>query len=206
MRHASKRAIRASIHAPAREATMATITPARPAIWFQSTPPHGRRHHGKHHVTRLCESFNPRLRTGGAPFLLSAFLLLSSFNPRLRTGGDASRASSCMRSQLFQSTPPHGRRRCFQWRSRLRLRVSIHASAREATISRLHTFPHRAGFNPRLRTGGDLTAAVVAHVLVVSIHASAREATLCPLSRWPCPSAFQSTPPHGRRPACLRAI
>ena len=184
MRHASKRAIRASIHAPAREATMATITPARPAIWFQSTPPHGRRHHGKHHVTRLCESFNPRLRTGG----------------------DASRASSCMRSQLFQSTPPHGRRRCFQWRSRLRLRVSIHASAREATISRLHTFPHRAGFNPRLRTGGDLTAAVVAHVLVVSIHASAREATLCPLSRWPCPSAFQSTPPHGRRPACLRAI
>ena len=177
MRHASKRAIRASIHAPAREATMATITPARPAIWFQSTPPHGRRHHGKHHVTRLCESFNPRLRTGGdktegdvgTPWSVSihasareatrnvwkSSTAMSCFNPRLRTGGDvASR----------REEEAHA---CFN----PRLRTGGDA-LRSAATPRTHWFqstpPHGRrrqrydfimtnirGFNPRLRTGGD---------------------------------------------------
>ena len=36
-------------------------------------------------------------------------------------------------------------------------RVSIHASAREATSVILPTFPDSGSFNPRLRTGGDVT-------------------------------------------------
>ncbi len=59
---------------------------------------------------------------------------------------------------LFQSTPPHGRRRRTELFATVDWRVSIHASAREAT------YLHGGGanvfdsFNPRLRTGGDLNS------------------------------------------------
>ena len=62
--------------------------------------------------------------------------------------------------------------------------VSIHASAREATR---HLLGH-----PRL--------------IGVSIHASAREATVISPLHSRSRSEFQSTPPHGRRPCCLRAL
>ena len=55
--------------------------------------------------------------------------------------------------------------------------ISIHASAKEATIisfSRLSLSKH---FNPRLREGGDHVGAVVDHEPPISIHASAKEAT-----------------------------
>ena len=54
--------------------------------------------------------------------------------------------------------------------------VSIHASAREATVQ----------------------TALTLYAKLVSIHASAREAT-CPFSCAPYRSTFQSTPPRGRR-------
>ena len=80
----------------------------------------------------------------------------------------------------FQSTPPHGRRRRRRRASLLPTRVSIHASAREATpmtpreVRRLafqSTPPHgrRRGFVDGV-SGSDR----------VSIHASAREATRAP--------------------------
>ena len=99
-------------------------------------------------------SFNPRLRTGGDHTRAARTALLPSFNPRLRTGGDADKQAA----------------------AKADLAVSIHASAREATVLSYLPF-----------------------VLVqVSIHASAREAT----SYVPTVTAFykfQSTPPHGRR-------
>ena len=125
---------------------------------------------------------------------------------------------------MFQSTPPHGRRLRREYASYAAVRVSIHASAREATPlsgaykedgvgfnPRLRTGgdrPHwpaygRPGrcFNPRLRTGGDsANYTQTSAFLQVSIHASAREATAGEVYRDEGPFEFQSTPPHGRRP------
>ena len=127
-----------------------------PGNWFQSTPPHGRRPH--------LERCGPRSWQG--------------FNPRLRTGGDDIRQGRFDGGAGFQSTPPHGRRR-----DPVDLRgepgpVSIHASAREATVVRLlgyallgefqSTPPHgRRRFHPGSHS----------RRWPVSIHASAREAT-----------------------------
>ena len=99
--------------------------------------------------------------------------------------------------------------------------VSIHASAREATVNGSFFVPLGSGFNPRLRTGGDLCLALRVICPPVSIHASAREATKAKgkeasrlrvsihasareATRYRLPSVqrapeFQSTPPHGRR-------
>ena len=140
-----------SIHASAREATRDAVhKPQRKG--FQSTPPRGRR-------------------------LLCCGIVESEnyFNPRLREGGDGSRQVGKTYGSLFQSTPPRGRRR----RSFLSIccnrSISIHASAREATVylsvSRaqfgisIHASAREAtqrvsprcirDFNPRLREGGD---------------------------------------------------
>ena len=77
------------------------------------------------------------------------------FNPRLRTGGDRRFPLAYRAPGRFQSTPPHGRRQfgfAYRW---LITGVSIHASAREATLPPLSVDTGVAGFNPRLRTGGD---------------------------------------------------
>ncbi len=55
--------------------------------------------------------------------------------------------------------------------------VSIHASAREATIALDQGLDAVRGFDPRLREGGDQSAQQSRHRHAVSIHASAREAT-----------------------------
>ena len=54
----------------------------------------------------------------------------------------------------FQSTPPLGRRHFFGNIVVFDIPISIHASAREATIFRCPT-PGHNHFNPRLREGGD---------------------------------------------------
>ena len=178
MRHASKRAIRASIHASAREATVLALESDLESEKFQSTPPHGRRRCPTAGM-RGCGSFQ-------------------STPPHGRRLPSALHGCGHMQ---FQSTPPHGRRPSRDW-------IQSAASS--------------AGFNPRLRTGGDgplfvgdtPRAGVSIHASAreatddwqsppryteVSIHASAREAThsrlLCRRGEY----QFQSTPPHGRR-------
>ncbi len=102
--------------------------------------------------------FNPRLREGGdlaQAGVPAAFT--PSFNPRLREGGDHIRLPSSKCPDGFQSTPPRGRRLGQSDRDTQKLFVSIHASAREATLRIV-----------KLLLIGD-----------VSIHASAREATIC---------------------------
>ena len=143
---------------------------------FQSTPPRGRRpafpffeaavrdisiHASAREATSrtfslrpISHDFNPRLREGGDRLPLAILLESCHFNPRLREGGDSCMPFSC-------GSVPY---------------ISIHASAREATI-----FPHilRGGWR-------------------ISIHASAREATCCEEYKENT-NPFQSTPPRGRR-------
>ena len=76
----------------------------------------------------------------------------------------------------FQSTRPRGTRRVWEWTTKHKDRVSIHASARDAT-------PVAVDF---LLADG------------VSIHASARDAT-APRCMTDVPMMFQSTRPRGTR-------
>ena len=144
---------------------------------FQSTPPHGRRRYvpfrliwdefvSIHASAREAtfnykplelfhESFNPRLRTGGDERGSVQVGGYTRFNPRLRTGGDKRQSAQKAKHGLFQSTPPHGRRRDAAAVARHSGRVSIHASAREATRNAGAGAPRTSRFNPRLRTGGD---------------------------------------------------
>ena len=145
---------------------------------FQSTPPHGRRRAAERHCGGVSQCFNPRLRTGGD------FLMVSVPLHQLK----------------FQSTPPHGRRQGIGRSATTAEVVSIHASAREATMPSaslasssfvsIHASAREATnpvallgctvacFNPRLRTGGDIEGmSWNGGILDVSIHASAREAT-----------------------------
>ena len=192
--------LKVSIHASAREAT-ATI-PRPPARFrrfnprlrtggdlcaractgcpcgFQSTPPHGRRPVNLRAQRRISRSFNPRLRTGGdaSRTALCGRITLVSIHASAReaTEGDTgaverggvsihasareatSHSSWLMSFVEFQSTPPHGRR----------LRPTVPGD------------PDSLSFNPRLRTGGDMSPRKTIQQLVhVSIHASAREAT-----------------------------
>ncbi len=138
---------------PPRGRRLIPLLSTRPLARFRSTPPRGRR------PSRTI----PACHTAGG------------FDPRLREGGDAVR-SVHQRRVWFRSTPPRGRRHraCgldvetggFDPRlreggdfgtsaSRRRRKVSIHASAREATLG----------------------VPVNIQLIDVSIHASAREAT-----------------------------
>ena len=59
------------------------------------------------------------------------------------------------------------------------LRISIHASAKEATLSRKSVVLLYTDFNPRLREGGDGEAPFfILCDEIISIHASAKEATV----------------------------
>ena len=120
--------------------------------------------------------FNPRLREGGdikthssdpifcisihasakeatSPLLRYVYNQYD-FNPRLREGGDVIFINQ-IRDKIFQSTPPRRRRRGridIMDYSRV---ISIHASAKEATMRRLFHNQDILDFNPRLREGGD---------------------------------------------------
>ena len=84
------------------------------------------------------------------------------------------------RGRQFQSTHPHGVRQSGLWLLLVNLRVSIHAPTRGATILYVHT----------------------SQLLWVSIHAPTRGATPMALSSSDN-DGFQSTHPHGVRPAWI---
>ncbi len=231
-----------SIHASAREATTRSATPSRAAT-FQSTPPRGRRPDFPDAARRYLEfqSTPPRGRRPGR-HRRGLRARAVSIHASAREATQPADAVVGARGG-FQSTPPRGRRPSWSTRpsrssSRFnpRLRaggdvagrdgyqppgdVSIHASAREATIrTRECSAPwlfqstpprgrrrpgtsracRRRSFNPRLRAGGDARDEPTPTDAPVSIHASAREATV-PVQHAGVPSLFQSTPPRGRRP------
>ncbi len=167
---------------------------------FQSTPPHG-----------------------GRPAAGRRGEFTGRFQSTPPHGGRPGDHGSLAYAAWFQSTPPHGGRRPGQGPHRVREGVSIHAPARGATCPRpagsrhlpvsIHA-PARGAtrpacpavarprcFNPRPRTGGATIDGVLRRqVRQVSIHAPARGATR-PMTLTGRPSSFQSTPPHGGRPA-----
>ena len=77
----------------------------------------------------------------------------------------------------FQSTPPRRRRRYFSCDRRPLDRISIHASAKEATAVAFTKTSIDSDFNPRLREGGDAPKPHLGYGIIISIHASAKEAT-----------------------------
>ena len=148
----------------------------------------------------MCIDFNPRLREGGDIICIVGNSCIVNFNPRLREGGD----------KIDILFPPH--KRYFNPRLReggdvlwillwiLWITISIHASAKEATMVgciyrhfkgiSIHASAKEATcrriicifiilfyFNPRLREGGDSKSPALISPLLISIHASAKEAT-----------------------------
>ena len=101
-----------SIHASAKEATFIVVR-FENILLFQSTPPRRRR------------------RGSGTPTVYTPF----DFNPRLREGGDNLYRNIPILYNKFQSTPPRRRRLIIPLKNPPTNDISIHASAKEATIS-----------------------------------------------------------------------
>jgi len=152
---------------------------------FQSTPPRGRRPAAGELTLDLGYRFQstpPRGRRRGPPTAATHPAAFQSTPPRGRRPSQSSRSPDAM---AFQSTPPRGRRLRRRAKAFRCTRVSIHASAREATKrgGRGHGF--FSSFNPRLRAGGDWRA-------------TDRSFASTP--------TFQSTPPRGRRPTSSASV
>ena len=99
---------------------------------FQSTPPHGGRQHKAQELQTIL-SVSIHAPAWGATWSAGECAgEIISFNPRPRMGGDVDPALEPPDPNLFQSTPPHGRRRWHIFFSLLDL-----------------------CFNPRPRMGGD---------------------------------------------------
>ena len=120
--------------------------------------------------------FNPRLREGGDLNTAVYAALAFDFNPRLREGGDVLPQFARQPFSEFQSTPPRRRRPC-SFLLAYKILISIHASAKEATIkghSSLDvvkfqsTPPRRRRLDDEVRQKSQFE---------ISIHASAKEAT-----------------------------
>ena len=100
---------------------------------------------------------------------------------------------------VFQSTPPRGRRRLLWLLEFSRAYISIHASAREATLWRAWLLLRMEYFNPRLREGGDSTYSCPPFP-AANFNPRLREGgDLTKLQNHADKFLFQSTPPRGRR-------
>ncbi len=88
---------------------------------------------GRMDYRRYQASFNPRLHMGGDAGSVRSPPAREGFNPRLHMGGDTINPALKVVTDVFQSTPPHGRRRAAGRLVQHRVWVSIHASTWEAT-------------------------------------------------------------------------
>ena len=114
-------------------------------------------------------------------------------------GGDPAALISVLQAVKFQSTPPHGRRPGRAHQRAAGGEVSIHASAREATPDHCAAWAWSIRFNPRLRTGGDMSSPGGKPV-VCCFNPRLRTGGDGPgRSLTVLTQRFQSTPPHGRR-------
>ena len=120
---------------------------------FRPTPPRGRRQPGYNEFNKL-PWFRPTPPRGRRPRAVMPLIPAASFDPRLRAGGDLERALD-----------------------HVILRVSTHASAREATFRR-GLLPATKRFRPTPPRGRRPRQDFTSQALdTVSTHASAREAT-----------------------------
>ena len=82
----------------------------------------------------------------------------SDFNPRLREGGDHNPVMDCLRGYMdFNPRLREGGDIIILKYRIVKHKISIHASAKEATIDFLFVLHGYGYFNPRLREGGDET-------------------------------------------------
>ena len=138
-------------------------------------------------------SFNPRSRTGNDFQPLFSGYEHRRFNPRSRTGNDLEQRVADLENNQFQSTFPHGERRCagatkrrkkcFNPRSRTGndgnvkagdlggYIVSIHVPARGTTELLTLMCPGCQCFNPRSRTGNDSNHPQISFVLFALTYA-----------------------------------
>ena len=127
------------------------------------------------------KNFNPLRREGGDESGVTDVKHYVHFNPLRREGGDVRDSAYDVLTNLFQSTPPRGRRP-YRLSPEARLTtISIHSAARAETRPSLLCIHPCENFNPLRREGGDLGGEV--------------QAVIVP--------GFQSTPPRGRRHTCL---
>ena len=107
---------------------------------------------------------------------------------------------------MFQSTPPHGWRLDNLTSQYDRQTVSIHATARVATVVRYPCTASTNRFNPRHRTGGDFENQL-ARLGSASFQSTPphgwRHIPARPIIE---PAMFQSTPPHGWRQFILKEL
>jgi len=193
-----------SIHASVREATLTAVMVV-PDSLFQSTPPCGRRLSFQvAPYVRVKVSIHASVREATRDIFSCLLGYGVSIHASVREATPACILATLR--QLFQSTPPCGRRRPREPGRPHDHGVSIHASVREATNRPAHQMPpfhvsihasvreatakflasHRRllCFNPRLRAGGDPQG-------------------LGARKRY---SKFQSTPPCGRRPLLVHEL
>ena len=127
-------------------------------------------------------------------------LTILGFNPRLRAGGDAAddgvnvmTETVSIHASAREATVWHRKKK--EWE-----KVSIHASAREATCPRTCGIWPDSCFNPRLRAGGDIPTGLsvsTSNSFNPRLRAGGDPPWLQPPHRH---CRFQSTPPRGRRP------
>ncbi len=125
-----------SIHAPARGATAIDTFAECIDAEFQSTRPRGARRPGRRHRQggrRVSIHAPARGATGPGRHRRCH---RPGFNPRTRRGATSMPCWSFRPLAWFQSTRPHGARRCGHIADGLRALVSIHAPARGATAGR----------------------------------------------------------------------
>ena len=126
-------------------------------------------------VVAKADNFNPRLREGGDRLSRVRYAIHDYFNPRLREGGDC----DCRHSRPGRRISIHASAKEATVTAAEMLQqvnISIHASAKEATPIGRPT-ASVSDFNPRLREGGDrMSSAYTSYQRL-----------------------FQSTPPRRRR-------
>ena len=142
---------------------------------FQSTHPHGVRH-GRFGFRFNLAGFNPRTRTGCDLARMDCQSWSNGFNPRTRTGCDDYNVEEQKRLRVSIHAPARGATfvDCAHNRTEI---VSIHAPARGATGRKKGIRRCHGCFNPRTRTGCDISSPCFIHAEYM----------------------FQSTHPHGVR-------
>jgi len=176
MRAACQYGVAISIHAPARGATSQSGS-----TWsfprFQSTHPHGVRRLFLLLLDSVQDiSIHAPARGATAPrFTIAA--PSNNFNPRTRTGCDVRVREYRRRCDISIHAPARGATRgsSAAWRSTDG--ISIHAPARGATGYRTAFTIRVDYFNPRTRTGCDVSILTRNPLQNISIHAPARGAT-----------------------------
>ena len=164
---------------------------------FQSTHPHGVRHLSVH-----CMQMDVRVSihapARGATQDDKRIAVIDDVSIHAPARGATSSTSRTNLPTMFQSTHPHGVRRGRKWIcSGLMEFQSTHPHGVRQKI--IEPIKHRYSFNPRTRTGCDVTLPIVGQDREVSIHAPARGATFRTALRM-MSVKFQSTHPHGVRP------